>query len=678
MESEIFPSLRVAGIDGQVDAVLSEKSLLLERADGKGMRIELESIVRIRHHHVAITPPLLTLFGVLAMVASFRVLDGRPQVYAFILGSAAILFWALGRRPALTVDTRQGDRHIIYGRDHRLQRIYIMIDRMSEGASLDEARLGLDELQQLELQSIGNLDDIQHELSSIEAAEAQLVGGGASGNSLEQALASIRGRRERAFGTDEPIFNAELFDDENTPAVIPDARALVTQSDSAPTSQTTIGGSHEDIQTATAQYAPANTHTQEPVPQEGGLPQEAMFGRATRALQEQREGPTTPNPTYDAPFQAPAESTDMSADSAYERCWGRTNPNWYEERDADSAPLSRAASAAKAASEANFDTGGMFGIFDQLDDDGDSVSQEYPASAAIPEPTSQPNYNPPTPYGAGQGDSPTTLPVRRAQTPAWDQGSPTQPSSYSMLSAALGDGNALPEPTSEALRPGIPVSPNPASAAPRISGGLVASARVAEPAIPEAQNLASHPKFARKGEQEILNEYPALSRMHKQSVNDTRLRLNRSHLGRRRGAMETLGQWVRPGLKRLEKKGREFSKLIVGEDSYSETYGDEDGTEGDQFEEAELRTDQLLRLRADQDAQSDVAERLRLLTRNGGGEIADDLASRTLRGISDSAPTPALVLDSSESKNLEGPASLDKMLCTSDPAPGFGGMRRLG
>lgn len=673
MESEIFPSLRVAGIDGQVDAVLSEKSLLLERADGKGMRIELESIVRIRHHHVAITPPLLTLFGVLAIIASFRVLDGRPQVYAFILGAAAILFWALGRRPALTIDTRQGDRHIIYGRDHRLQRIYIMIDRMSEGASLDEARLGLDELQQLELQSIGNLDDIQHELSSIEAAEAQLVGGGVSGNTLEQALASIRGRRESAYGTDEQIFDAELCDDAITPAAIPDSRSLVAQGDNTPTPQTTIDG-----QTGSPQYAPVTTHTHQRVPQEGGYPQESMFGRATRALQEQREGPAAPNPTYDSPFQTPTESSDISADSAYERCWGRTDPNWYEERGADSAPISRAASAAKAASEANFDTGGMFGIFDQLDDAGDSVGEEYPPSASIPEPTSQPNYNPPTSYGANLGDSANTLPARQAQTPAWDQGAQTPPSSYSMLSAALGDGNALPEPTSEALRPGIPVSPSPAATAARTSSGLVASARVAEAAIPEPRNLTRHPKFAHKGEQEILNEYPALSRMHKQSVNDTRLRLNRSHLSRRRGAMATLGQWVRPGLKRLEKKGREFSKLIVGEESYSETYGDEDGTDGDQFEEAELRTEQLLRLRADQDAQSDVAERLRLLTRNGGGEIADDLASRTLRGISDSSSTPALVLKSSDSKKLEGPASLDKMLCTSDPAPGFGGMRRLG
>jgi len=142
--------------------------------------------------------------------------------------------------------------------------------------------------------------------------------------------------------------------------------------------------------------------------------------------------------------------------------------------------------------------------------------------------------------------------------------------------------------------------------------------------------------------------------------------------------MSTLGQWVRPGLKRLEKKGKEFTKLIIGEASYRETYGDEDGNEGDQYTDAELRTDQILRLRADQDAQSDVAERLKLLTQNGGGAIADDLAARTLRGISDSTRSSTLVLGTEEEDKSEVPSSFNKMLCTSDPTPGFGGMRRLG
>lgn len=618
------------------------------------MRIELDSIVRLRHHHVAITPPLLTLFGVLAVIASFRVLDGRPQVYAFILGAAAILFWALGRRPALCIDTRQGDRHILYGRDHRLQRLYIMIDRMSEGATLEDARLGLDELQQPEFLSIGNIDDIQNELQSVEDAEAQLVGG-VSGTSLEEALANLRGQRKRAYGEDEPIFDAELFSDDVTSA---DAEQ--------------IPESGVDVQTShTPHHSSPSTDTPRPATAElqGEFPQRSMYGRASRALQEQREVTSVPSHSYDSPFQAPTDSADLSAENAYQRCWGRSEPKWYEEKDGESAPLSRVESAAKEASEANFDTGGMFGIFDQLDEfeEDTGTGQQYTTSTVTTPPTSHDPSPSTGSYANAHSQPQTTLPAPRTQQSAWEQPAGEPTSSYSMLSAALGSGNALPEPTREALRPGLPVS-----------SGLVESARIATPPAPQARSLTLQPKYARRGERAVLDEYPALSRMHKQSANDSRLRLNRDRFHRRRGAMSMLGQWVRPGLKRLEKKGKEFTKLIVGEASYSETYGDEDGNEGDQYTDAELRTDQILRLRADQDAQSDVAERLRLLTRNGGGAIADDLAARTLRGISDSTRSATLVLGTDEETKSEVPPSFDKMLCTSDPIPGFGGMRRLG
>jgi hypothetical protein len=671
LESEIFPALRVAGIDGQVDALLSDKSLLLERADGKGMRIELDTIVRLRHHHVAITPPLLTLFGVLAVIASFRVLDGRPQVYSFILGAAAILFWALGRRPALCIDTRQGDRHILYGRDHRLQRLYIMVDRMSEGATLEDARLGLDELQQPEFLSIGSIDDIQNELQSVEAAEAQLVGG-VSGTSLEEALADLRDHRERAYGAEQPIFDAELFSDDVTSAdaeQIPESGVVATASTY---SQHGRSSTPADVQTSpTPHYSSPSTDTPRPATPEleGGLPQRSMYGRASRALQEQREVTSVPNHSYDSPFQTPTDSADLSADNAYQRCWGRSEPKWYEEKDGESAPLSRVESAAKEASEANFDTGGMFGIFDQLDDveEDTGTGQQYTTSTMTPSPTSHDSYPSTGSYANTHTQPHTTLPAPRTQQSAREQpaGGPT--SSYSMLSAALGSGNALPEPTREALRPGLPVS-----------SGLVESARISTPPAPQPRPLTRQPKYARRSDRAALDEYPALSRMHRQGVNDSRLRLNKDRLHRRRGAMSTLGQWVRPGLKRLEKKGKEFTKLIIGEASYRETYGDEDGNEGDQYMDAELRTDQILRLRADQDAQSDVAERLKLLTQNGGGAIADDLAARTLRGISDSTRSSTLVLGTEEEDKSEVPSSFNKMLCTSDPTPGFGGMRRLG
>ena len=190
MENEKFGPLKMAGVDGQITAVLTNENLLLERSDRKGMRIDLDTITRIRHHHVAFTPPLVTLFGVLAILSSFRIFTGVVQYYSFILGTIALLAWLLGRRPALCIDTKQGDRHLLHGRDHLLHRLYTILDRMSDGYTLEDAVIGLEELQQPELGLIGDIEDIRHEAGSVAIAEAELQLLGVD-ESLGQALAKL-------------------------------------------------------------------------------------------------------------------------------------------------------------------------------------------------------------------------------------------------------------------------------------------------------------------------------------------------------------------------------------------------------------------------------------------------------------------------------------------------------
>ena len=57
---EILAPLRLAGIEGRIKGLLDERAFLLERRDGKGLRISVDSIQRVRHHHVPITPPGIT------------------------------------------------------------------------------------------------------------------------------------------------------------------------------------------------------------------------------------------------------------------------------------------------------------------------------------------------------------------------------------------------------------------------------------------------------------------------------------------------------------------------------------------------------------------------------------------------------------------------------------------
>ena len=143
---EILAPLRLAGMEGRIKGVLDERMILFERRDGKGLRIELNSIQRVRHHHVPITPPGITWLGVITIILAARVLSGTIQLYALAVGAITIFTWLIGRKPALCIDTEAGDRHILHGRDSLLLRTQMTVNRLCDGKSIEEAREGLEEL----------------------------------------------------------------------------------------------------------------------------------------------------------------------------------------------------------------------------------------------------------------------------------------------------------------------------------------------------------------------------------------------------------------------------------------------------------------------------------------------------------------------------------------------------
>ncbi len=591
----------MAGVEGQVTAVLTNENLLLERSDRKGMRIDLDTITRIRHHHVAFTPPLVTLFGVLAILSSFRVWTGAVQYYAFILGVIALLAWLLGRRPALCIDTRQGDRHLLHGRDHLLHRLYTILDRMSDGYTLEDAVIGMEELQQPELALIGDIEDIRHEAGSVAIAEAELQMVGVD-ESLEQALAKLHKNK--------------------SPNTIPSE--MVSRVSNSP--QPTDSSAYEKV------WGRGEPDWYSEKEKESN--QTSMMERSTKALAEQREQRKATTSSYDTPFQLPDYSNQPSSSSVTTSPLDDITP---------SPPLNRAHAAALEASEANFDSGGLFDMFDELDS-ASEYSAIVPPQNEIPPPTSQ-------------------LPA--VTQPSWKTSTDSNVSSYTMLSDAAGPN--LPEPTRVALRSNLPTSP-----------GLVASAATRttheQPPLPEQLQRS----FNQLNKPHPLESYPALNRMQKQYARDSRIRVNRSY-NRNRGALKAIGEWVKPGLKRIESSRKNITRKIIGAgDGYREVYGDDDGNQNDDYKDTPLNSTQILRLRADQDSQSDVQARLRLLTTNGGGAIADDLANRTLRGISSSSKSEGFTLSGMESKKLNTPENFNGMVASNEPAPRFAGMQRLG
>jgi hypothetical protein len=639
LEHELFHSLRVAGIDGRIKGVLSERTLLLERRDGKGMRIDLDAIHRLRHHHVAITPPLVTLIGIISLLAGARVLDGRVQLYAFGLGAFALLIWVLGRRPALSIDTRQGDRHILYGRDHKLQRLYIMLDRMADGVTLDQARLGLDELIEPNYPTIGRIEDFQKHIEAVSASEAALADfeERAEEDTLESALARLSDKRRRALGG-EPVHEAELLGD-------------------------------DEVHLEASAPQPAMNDTPHPV-----------FERASAALRDQRATQTNEIPPLSNSQHADGYGTVTGAGD-YQVPWqigqggSPSSPSSTDSLSHEGTLLDQSLSDARnSGQEAGFSFGqdefgggGMFGeggLFDALDQtEGKSISSSPAPTASSTSSYPSQSFQPTSGAQAPPSTHPST----------W-RNEPAGATSYAMIASASPHIGGLPEPNRDALRP-------------ECTPGVVADARLAEgeyrpPKVPgDGTTQGRHAKLG-----DPLKEYPTLQRMRATRTEFERLRLK--PVRRRpseRSAFASLRAWVSPRLKQIERGGRKMGRILRRDpaDGYRDTYGDDDGFDDDEPLDAQLVSTQLLRLRSDQDAQADISERLDLLTRSGGGKIADDLAAEILRSLStgDEVDIKKL-LDRETQSRPEAPSSFVSLRSTTGVSEAdklsFAGLQRLG
>jgi hypothetical protein len=212
----------------------------------------------------------------------------------------------------------------------------------------------------------------------------------------------------------------------------------------------------------------------------------------------------------------------------------------------------------------------------------------------------------------------------------------------------------LPEPTLHALRE-------------ECTPGVVAAARVA---IPEPEPQAA------SASQHNLEEFPALGALLR---NSPKKRL-RSSIPPKEGrfaklAKRGLSALIRTNAKPIRKAVR---PVRIEGDDYAEIYGDDDGFGDGQYRELSLRSGQILRLRADQDHQAEVAERIRTLSKSSGGALADDDADALIERLSasgDLAPI-ANLLKAADSKQL----SFGQLASTSPPkeAPGHHGIARLG
>ncbi|MED5350736.1 MAG: hypothetical protein VYB50_04525 [Candidatus Thermoplasmatota archaeon] len=143
-QAEIFRSLTLGGYKGRVKARLSQSQITFECRSGHALDLQLSGIQRMHHTHTNLIPGWLAVIGLLCLWMAWRTLNGDLQLYAAGLGLFLSGGHLLTKRPTLTLDTIAGDCHSVFGNDSLLMKLCTMIQRLQDGASMADARRGLE------------------------------------------------------------------------------------------------------------------------------------------------------------------------------------------------------------------------------------------------------------------------------------------------------------------------------------------------------------------------------------------------------------------------------------------------------------------------------------------------------------------------------------------------------
>ena len=143
---EIFRSLSLGGVKGKVRGTLSQNLLSFESRNGHALDLKLDAIQRVHQHHTTLIPGWLGIVGLIFIWISWRGVNGSPQILLGAIGLVLSSAHVITRRPTLTIDTFVGDCHTVFGNDSSLIRLCIMVQKMQNGETLEEARVGLENM----------------------------------------------------------------------------------------------------------------------------------------------------------------------------------------------------------------------------------------------------------------------------------------------------------------------------------------------------------------------------------------------------------------------------------------------------------------------------------------------------------------------------------------------------
>ena len=145
--SELVGGLYLVGARGKFCALITERQLTIERFDGKGVRLDLSAIDRMRHLKIPMLPSGSILLGLIAIYLGITTIVAPISWLAVGIGASIILANVVSRYSILAIETGSGDRHLVSGNESNLLKLCLIVDRVRHGSPIEEALLGLENLE---------------------------------------------------------------------------------------------------------------------------------------------------------------------------------------------------------------------------------------------------------------------------------------------------------------------------------------------------------------------------------------------------------------------------------------------------------------------------------------------------------------------------------------------------
>jgi len=145
-QAELIGGLYLVGARGKFCAVITERQLTIERFDGKGVRLDLGAIERMRHLKIPMLPSGTILLGIISIYLGIAAIFSPMNWLAIGLGASVIIFNIVSRYSILAIETGSGDRHLVSGSESNLLKLCLIVDRVRHGSDMQQAVLGLENL----------------------------------------------------------------------------------------------------------------------------------------------------------------------------------------------------------------------------------------------------------------------------------------------------------------------------------------------------------------------------------------------------------------------------------------------------------------------------------------------------------------------------------------------------